>query len=79
MKKYLSIYIGVCLLSLTTVNAQYVTIPDTSFRSQLIIKYPGCFNGAGQMDTTYAAILNETRLALALLGIKAFLPLTFKI
>ena len=39
--------------------AQYVTIPDSAFRSQLKLKYPGCFNGAGQMDTTYSAIVLE--------------------
>ncbi len=62
MKKYLPFFIGVLLLSLTTANSQYVTIPDSAFRSQLSIKYPGCFNGAGQMDTTCAAIINETSL-----------------
>ena len=40
-------------------NAQYVNIPDSAFRSQLKLKYPGCFNGAGQMDTTCSAIVTE--------------------
>lgn len=39
--KYLSILFGVVLLSFPTIEAQYVTIPDSAFRSQLIIKYPG--------------------------------------
>ena len=43
-------------------NAQYVTIPDSLFRSQLIVRYPGCFNSAGQMDTTCAAIVNKDTL-----------------
>ena len=43
-------------------NAQYVTIPDSLFRSQLIVRYPGCFNSAGQMDTTCSAIVNEDTL-----------------
>ena len=62
MKKYLSFFIGALLLLLSTVNAQYVTIPDSAFRSQLIINYSSCFNGAGQMDTTCSAIINEDSL-----------------
>ncbi len=62
MKKYLSLIIGVLLLSFTTATAQYVTIPDSAFRSQLIKYYPSCFNSAGQMDTTCSAIVNEDSL-----------------
>ena len=68
MKKYLSFFIGALLLLLSTVNAQYVTIPDSAFRSQLIINYPSCFNGAGQMDTTCSAIVNEDSLAFSFFG-----------
>ena len=48
-------------------NAQYVTIPDSAFRSQLILKFPGCFNSVGQMDTSCVSILNNTVLKICVL------------
>ncbi len=65
MKKYLPFFVCALLLSFTTVTAQYVTIPDTSFRRQLIDKYPGCFNSAGQMDTTCSANVIENSLLIS--------------
>ncbi|MBL0357203.1 MAG: hypothetical protein IPP72_10105 [Chitinophagaceae bacterium] len=37
-------------------KAQYVDIPDSSFRNYLKTRYPSCFNAAGQMDTTCSEI-----------------------
>lgn len=50
-----------CLISCFA-NAQYVTIADPNFRAFLQGRYPGCFNVAGQMDTTCTQIVNETYL-----------------
>jgi uncharacterized repeat protein (TIGR01451 family) len=53
----------ICFIALaTTTKAQYVNIPDSNFRSFLIARYPTCFNGAGQMDTTCPSVVNETTL-----------------
>ncbi len=48
--------------SCTLIPSTYVNIPDSIFRNLLIAKYPACFNGAGQMDTTCADVVNETNL-----------------
>jgi uncharacterized repeat protein (TIGR01451 family) len=42
-------------------KSQYVNIPDSNFRSFLIGKYPSCFNGAGQMDTTCIDTATQNR------------------
>ena len=39
-------------------HAQYVTIPDTTFRNDLIMKFPGCFNAAKEMDTSCVVLPN---------------------
>lgn len=69
MKKLLPLIC--CLFLLATTKAQYVNIPDSNFRSFLIGKYPSCFNGAGQMDTTCVAIVNEDSLSCNFLGLKS--------
>jgi Leucine-rich repeat (LRR) protein len=38
-------------------TAQYVTIPDASFRTFLKREYPNCFNSQNMMDTTCSAVL----------------------
>lgn len=43
-------------------NAQYVDIPDLSFKEFLTTKYPECFNTSGQMDTTCKSITDEDSL-----------------
>jgi len=83
MKKILSLII--CFFSLANFSkAQYVMIPDDQFRQYLQYKYPSCFNESGQMDTTCAAILNETTLNLRtvmgisdLTGLQYFKSLTY--
>jgi uncharacterized repeat protein (TIGR01451 family) len=50
------------LLSQLYSAAQYVTIPDTSFRNKLKISYPTCFNASDMMDTTCSSILSATNL-----------------
>lgn len=57
MKKLLFI---ICLFITASTKAQYVNIPDATFRSLLKTKYPGCFNAAQQMDTTCSSIINDT-------------------
>lgn len=51
----------ICILSLTSVKAQFVTIPDANFVSFLQTKFPACMNG-NQMDTTCPGIVNATTL-----------------
>jgi uncharacterized repeat protein (TIGR01451 family) len=58
----LYILIIALLISVVSVKAQYVDIPDPSFRQFLQHTYPAAFNGTGQMDTTNASIVNETYL-----------------
>ena len=48
------------LLLCSFANAQYVDIPDSNFRKFLLIKIPGCFNGAKQMDTSCPGVLNNS-------------------
>ncbi|MBL0343512.1 MAG: hypothetical protein IPP71_23235 [Bacteroidetes bacterium] len=43
----------------TSLNAQFVTIPDANFVTFLQTNYASCMNG-NQMDTTCAAIISET-------------------
>ncbi|UAY53602.1 DUF7619 domain-containing protein [Ferruginibacter albus] len=61
MKRNLSLLFSLMLLC-CVVKAQYVTIPDNSFRLHLQTAYPSCFNEEGKLDTTCSAILNETTL-----------------
>ncbi len=58
MKK---LYTFASLLFLLTnyCKAQYVDLPGDEFKTFLQAKYPGCFNGLGQLDTTCAAIITE--------------------
>ncbi len=49
----LALFIG-----LQTANAQYVTIPDSTFRDLLKQSYPSCFNASDMMDTTCSDVLN---------------------
>ncbi len=51
-------------------RAQYVNVPDSIFRFYLISQSPGCFNGAGQMDTT--CIQSVTQLLMEDKGIRNF-------
>jgi len=44
-------------------TAQYVTIPDTNFRTYLQNNYPSCFNNTGQMDTACSGIVNTKTLS----------------
>ena len=52
----------ILLLLASSVNAQYVNIPDSNFRNFLMVKYPACFNASKQMDTTCGGIVNETQI-----------------
>lgn len=53
----------VLIFALQTVNAQYVTIPDSNFRSFLRTNYPACMNAGGQLDTTCTSLLAATQLS----------------
>ena len=48
----------------------YVNIPDSNFRSYLIINYPNCFNTLQQMDTTCSNVLNESSIICSNLNIQ---------
>lgn len=43
-------------------KAQFVDLPNDEFRTFLMGKYPACFNGTGQLDTTCTAITTEDSL-----------------
>ena len=51
-----TVILALALLTIQSLSAQYVTIPDANFRNFLQQNYPSCFNGNGQMDTTCQAI-----------------------
>ena len=51
-------------LSFHSVQAQYVAIQDSNFKTWLMQEYPSCFNASQQMDTTCSAVINETSLTL---------------
>ncbi len=61
MKKLFLLFF-IVLVAQASLRAQYVTIPDTSFRKQLKNLFPSCFNGSDMMDTTCSAIVNATSL-----------------
>ncbi|MES2430900.1 MAG: hypothetical protein V4556_08175 [Bacteroidota bacterium] len=75
------------LLLAAFTQAQYVSIPDNSFRKFLKAKYPTCFNGASMMDTTCSSIINEDSLVIkkiditdsikVITGIQYFKSLTY--
>jgi uncharacterized repeat protein (TIGR01451 family) len=62
MKKILIPFI-VLLFTASFCKAQYVNIPDSNFRSFLIVKYPSCFNSAKMMDTTCSGIVHAVELS----------------
>jgi len=57
MRKIITI-VCIVLICNCAAKAQYVTLPDTNLKNQLIWWYPECFNAAGQMDTACAQIAN---------------------
>jgi len=68
MRKFVRLAIFLLLLP-GAGKAQYVSLPDTNFRNCLRSLYPGCFNVAGQIDTTCSDILNEDSLTVCFTGI----------
>jgi Leucine-rich repeat (LRR) protein len=62
MKNILLLFAFIFLLQ--TVNAQYVTIPDSNLRVRLKELYPSCFDVNGRMDTTCDQVVNERDLFL---------------
>lgn len=71
------------LFSFSCLQAQYVNIPDSVFRSRMQLFYPGCFNDQGLMDTTCTSITNLSELDCgdwqinSLDGIQYFKSLTY--
>lgn len=63
MKRPITLFVAIILFCSIS-KAQYVSIPDSSFRSFLKNKYPTCFNAADQMDTTCNSIVNEDTLSI---------------
>ncbi|MCC6251867.1 MAG: T9SS type A sorting domain-containing protein [Bacteroidia bacterium] len=56
---------------LNQAQAQWVTIPDSTFAAKLNVLFPSCMNG-NQMDTTCSGIINATTISLAGQGISDF-------
>jgi hypothetical protein len=50
------------LLCSIGLSAQFVTIPDPTFRLMLQRVYPSCFNANGEMNITCNAVLSATRM-----------------
>jgi uncharacterized repeat protein (TIGR01451 family) len=82
MKKFLSLLVSFILV-VTLAKAQYVTIPDATFRAYLQFQFSTCFNVSGMMDTTCSDIINAKSLSLGgqlianLEGIQYFKSLTY--
>jgi hypothetical protein len=84
MKSYIRIFfiLSILLFSSKVATAQYVSIPDTNFRSYLITYYPTCMNGS-LMDTTCSGIINAAGMDVSnrnisdLTGIQYFDKLTY--
>ena len=60
MKKLFSIILLLMIVSKS--NAQWVTIPDTSFVNYLTLRFPLCMNG-NQMARTCRAVLSATSIS----------------
>lgn len=60
MKNFLTLLAVFTVVSVA--RAQYVNIPDSNFRNYLKLRYPSCFNMAGEMDTSCTQIVNTTTL-----------------
>lgn len=67
MRKY-SYFLTILFLHQFTLNAQWVTIPDTNFVNKLTQIIPNCMNG-NQMDTTCTQVVNMQSLDVHNLGI----------
>jgi Leucine-rich repeat (LRR) protein len=66
----LSTLLTTCLIGISlTAHAQYVTIPDSSFRAHLKTTYPACFNVNDEMDTTCTGIVKAISLSVSSKGI----------
>lgn len=65
------------ILCYSPCHAQYVTIPDTAFRSFLKDAYPACFNGNDEMDTTCSEVLATTKLGTLLFNIQNITGIEF--
>jgi Leucine-rich repeat (LRR) protein len=61
MKTKITLCLLFIALAANKMNAQYVTIADSTFSRWLQLHYPTCMNG-NQMDTTCNAIVTETNL-----------------
>lgn len=77
MKRYFFLLI-VLFFNTTQLKAQFVSLPNDAFKSFLMSKYPGCFNGAGDLDTTCAAIITEDSLVFhGVTGINNYTALSY--
>ena len=67
----------------TCLKAQYVNIPDSNFRKALEIQLIGCFNAAGQLDTscvtvkTISSLFLQYKNIISIEGIEYFPKLTY--
>ncbi|MEO6669515.1 MAG: T9SS type A sorting domain-containing protein [Ferruginibacter sp.] len=58
MRFFLILLLTVFVVRSST-RAQYVTIPDPSFRQYFVDNYPTCLNASNMLDTTCSDIINE--------------------
>ncbi len=60
----------ITILFASFAKAQYVSLPDSNFRNSIRTQWPGAFNAAGDMDTTYPQIVTVNLLNISGAGIK---------
>lgn len=60
MKKITALFLFIITSLLT--QAQFVSIPDASFRDYLKSEYPTCFNSNNELDTTCTSVINATNI-----------------
>ena len=82
MKLKLITIIALLFLAIANAKAQYVNLPDSNFRNDIRNKWPGAFNGSGQMDTSNFQIITANQLVSInanikdLTGVKFFKSIT---
>ncbi len=63
MKKLLTLIAFICFCA--NAKAQYVNIPDSNFRYQLMFNYSTCFDSLGRLDTSCNLLSNQTYLSIS--------------
>ncbi|MFT3911101.1 MAG: T9SS type A sorting domain-containing protein [Ferruginibacter sp.] len=76
MKKLYTVFACTFMLSFYC-KAQFVDLPADDFKTFLMGKYPGCFNGLQQLDTTCTAITTEDSLTFQSSSGPSYVPIQY--